>query len=56
MKQKVLLGKRLIEWYLLWKAQGRLPATAAIKDGNEQAKATDGNEMPLWNPFVVFRN
>lgn len=56
MKQKVLPGKRPTVWYLLWKAQGRLPATEAIKDGNEQAKATDGNEVPLWNPFIVFRN
>lgn len=35
---------------------GKLPATEAIKDGNEQAKATDGNEVPLWNTCMVFRN
>lgn len=37
-------------WYLLWKAQGRLPATATIKDGNKHAKATDGNEVPYGIP------
>lgn len=28
----------------------------AIKDGHQQAKATDANEVPLWNHFTVFRN
>lgn len=55
-KQKVLLGKNSTVWYLLCRTQGRHPTTEAIKDGKQQAKATDANEVPLWNLFTVFRN
>lgn len=43
-------------WYLLWRVQERHPTRGAIKVGNQQAKATNANEMPLWNHFTVFRN
>lgn len=43
-------------WYLLWRVQERHPTREAIKVGNQQAEATNANEMPLWNHFTVFRN
>jgi len=47
--------KNFIGWYLLWKSQEKHPTTEVIKDGNQQAKATDTNEVTLWNHFTVFR-
>lgn len=56
LKQEILLRKTPTVRYLLWREHGRHPTTEAIKVGKQQAKATEADEMPLWNLFSVFRN